>query len=121
MNQQILDALTFYADPKSYCTGHNGPDVMRDLGVKAKEALDAAHETTPVTTGARIKAMREAQRFTLSTFADAIGLSRSYLWEVEKGRAEIGSTKLGRIADVLMTSTDYLLGRSPDSTAKEQP
>ena len=39
MNHQILDALAFYADSKSYSSGHNGPDVMRDLGVKAKEAL----------------------------------------------------------------------------------
>lgn len=44
MNQHILDALAFYADPKSYCTGHNGPDVMRDLGVKAKEALAVAEQ-----------------------------------------------------------------------------
>jgi hypothetical protein len=51
MNQQILDALTFYADERSYSSGHNGPDVMRDLGVKAKEALESAeHGWRPIDT-----------------------------------------------------------------------
>jgi hypothetical protein len=44
MDQKVIDALKFYADPKSYCSGHNGPDVMRDLGVKAKDALAAEHD-----------------------------------------------------------------------------
>lgn len=44
MNQQILNALAFYADPKSYVSGHNGPDVLRDGGVKAKEALELAKQ-----------------------------------------------------------------------------
>jgi hypothetical protein len=42
MDQKILDALAFYADERSYCSGHNGPDVLyRDGGRRAREALQA--------------------------------------------------------------------------------
>ncbi len=45
--ENAIEALTFYADPRSYCSGHNGPDVMfRDGGRRAKEALAALPRTS---------------------------------------------------------------------------
>ena len=56
MDQKSLDALTFYADPKSYSSGHNGPDVMREGWVRAKEALALAKQGDgPCTGGCLLK------------------------------------------------------------------
>lgn len=45
MNQQQREALAFYADPKSYVSGHNGPDVLREGWTRAQEALKRIDES----------------------------------------------------------------------------
>lgn len=47
MDQQILDAMKFYAASESYASYPHGPDVMKDQGQKAREAV-VVIENAPV-------------------------------------------------------------------------
>ena len=62
--------------------------------------------------GKRIKYLREMKGLTQKELAKIIGISTSELGMIEQGRREPGREKLERLADVLDTTTDYLLGRT---------
>lgn len=60
----------------------------------------------------KIRALREAKKMTQREVAKAAGMSTSAYGMIEQGRREPGREKLERLADVLDTTTDYLLGRT---------
>lgn len=59
--------------------------------------------------GERIKYIRTQKKFTLEQLADKAEISKSFLWDVENNRSDIGGEKLLRVANVLGASLDYLL------------
>jgi len=62
--------------------------------------------------GARIKALRKSKWWSLEKLADKAGTSKSYLWEIEKGRINDGIRVglLRRLSNALGTSTEHLIG-----------
>lgn len=60
--------------------------------------------------GEKIRELRKKQNLTLDKLAEAAGLSKSYLWELENRESQSPSAeKLLAIADQLGVSTDYFL------------
>ncbi len=62
-----------------------------------------------ITLGCKIKAMREAQGISQRRFALMTGTSRSYLWKIETGAADVGIDVLIRIAHALGTTVNDLV------------
>lgn len=67
------------------------------------------------TVGERIREIRDKRGMTQDKLAEAAGLSKSFLSEVENDKSNISSRILLRIANELGASMDYLL----DGTVKE--
>src|SRR4051794_2786525 len=61
--------------------------------------------------GARITAARKALGLSLDKVADATGLSKAGLWQIEKGKSEPRARTLVALAGVLNVTTDHLLLR----------
>lgn len=59
--------------------------------------------------GARIKYLRETNRYTREAFADKIGISSKFLYEIETGRKGFSANTLLRISQTLSVSCDYIL------------
>lgn len=57
----------------------------------------------------RIKVLREHRQMTQQALADAVGMNRLYLSQIETGRATGGLKTLTRIAKVLRTRLDMLV------------
>lgn len=62
--------------------------------------------------GMRIKERREAKGWTQEQLASAIKVGRSAVGDYETGRKSPRYDRLDQIANLLNTSTDYLLGRT---------
>ena len=62
--------------------------------------------------GRRISDLRKEKRLTQQQIADKLNMGRSNFGHIEHGRVSPTSEDLQKIADILETSTDYLLGRS---------
>ena len=78
----------------------------------------------PTPLGERIRERRLKTGLTLEQLADAIGSSKSYMWELEnKDVARPSAEKLQAIAQALDTTMDYLLAADDvteaDATDKE--
>lgn len=61
--------------------------------------------------GHRIRAARCAKGWSLDDLAGKIGMSKSGLWAVEKGKSEPMARTLVALANALCVTTDYLLLR----------
>jgi transcriptional regulator with XRE-family HTH domain len=72
------------------------------------------------TLGMRIKERREAKGWTQEQFAKEIKASRSTVGDYETGRKSPRYDRLDLIANVLGTSTDYLLGRTDNPAPTEK-
>ncbi|MCF8011171.1 MAG: helix-turn-helix transcriptional regulator [Clostridiales bacterium] len=59
-----------------------------------------------------LRKLREDNKITLEELALDLGISKSLLWDIEKGRRRVHSELLKTIADYFNITTDYLLGRS---------
>ena len=70
----------------------------------------------PHTVGERLRYVREQRGMSLEALAELAGLSKSFLWEVERDRSGISGERLLSVANVLGASLDYLLRgqRSPE-------
>lgn len=62
--------------------------------------------------GEKIKRLREEQELTQKELAEKVGLSYSVMNRIELGTRPIRDEELKKIAEVLGTTTDYLLGTS---------
>lgn len=74
----------------------------------------------PLKLGTRLRAIRQEKRFTLQQVGDAVGLSRSFLSQVERDEAALSLGSLKRIADALGIPMIALLERNsqrPDQKA----
>ncbi len=60
--------------------------------------------------GQKVKNLRREKGLTLDQLAHATGSSKSYMWEIEnKPVARPSAEKLGRIAEVLGVTAEYLM------------
>jgi transcriptional regulator with XRE-family HTH domain len=62
----------------------------------------------PTTIGARIRYVRTQRGLTLEQLAERAEISKSFLWDVERG-SDISGERLLRVANVLGASLDYLM------------
>ncbi len=62
--------------------------------------------------GARIRLEREKLDLTREKFAEFIGLSSFYIGQIERGDRKMSVDTLGKVADTLHVSVDYLLNGS---------
>jgi transcriptional regulator with XRE-family HTH domain len=66
--------------------------------------------------GARITELRIKRNESLQDVADAVGVSKAHIWELEKGRAQNPSMGLvTRLADHFGISVAMLVGEDPDA------
>ena len=64
--------------------------------------------------GARLTRLRLAKGESLQEVADAVGVSKAHIWELEKGRADNPSMALvTRLADHFGTALATLVGENP--------
>ena len=61
--------------------------------------------------GSRIKGLRTSKGLTQQDIATQIGMGRSNFGHIENDRVIPSSEDLQKIADILQTTTDFLLGR----------
>jgi transcriptional regulator with XRE-family HTH domain len=79
--------------------------------IKRTEAVE-----TQVGLGAKISELRLKSRQSLQDVADAIGVSKAHIWELEKGRTDNPSMALvTRLADHFDVSIRYLVGEDVDA------
>ncbi len=67
--------------------------------------------------GSRIKKLRIEKGFTQDLLGSKLGMGRSNVGHIENGRTIPTADTLDKIADILGTSSDYLLGRTDDESA----
>ncbi|TCZ70975.1 XRE family transcriptional regulator [Paenibacillus albiflavus] len=67
-----------------------------------------------MTLGERIKVLRTKAKFTQLDIAKKLDMGSSNFGHIENDRVTPSSTVLQKIADLLNTTTDYLLGRTDD-------
>ena len=70
-------------------------------------------------TGDRIREIREKKKQTQDQLAEAAGISKGFLSDVENNKRDIGSQALLRIANSLGASVDYLLKGETKELAQE--
>ena len=71
--------------------------------------------------GMRIRTLREQNNYTRETFAESIGISSKFLYEIEMGKKGFSADTLLRISRVLSVSCDYLLtGSNNDNRSAEK-
>jgi XRE family transcriptional regulator of biofilm formation len=77
-----------------------------------------ADEITEDSVGGRIRLVRTKRGWSLEQLAEKAGISKSFLWEVERGSG-IGGERLLRVANALDASLDYLMrGQVSDDESK---
>lgn len=64
----------------------------------------------------RIKELRNKKNISGPKLGEMLNVSTTYIYDIEKGRRRVHGEMLSDIADILDTSTDYLLGRTDDPT-----
>jgi len=62
----------------------------------------------------RIKEMRNKRKMSGPQLAAMLNITPTHLYDIEKERRRIHAEMLSKIADILGTSTDYLVGRTND-------
>lgn len=67
-----------------------------------------ADEIAEDSVGGRIRLVRTKRGWSLEQLAEKAGISKSFLWEVERG-SDIGGERLLRVANALDASLDYLM------------
>jgi len=73
------------------------------------------------TTGDRIRQIREAKGMTQDQLADAGGISKGFLSDVENNNKNISSQSLLKIANALGASVDYLLRGEVKESVENEP
>ena len=59
--------------------------------------------------GRRIRSLREAQKLSQEGLADRCGMSKTGIWQIEKGQSEPGAMTVALLAEALKTTADHLL------------
>jgi transcriptional regulator with XRE-family HTH domain len=83
----------------------------------ADQANEAgANGSEPMNLGLRLATLRRKKGDSLQQVADAVGVSKAHIWELEKERTDNPSMALvTRLADHFGVSIDYLVGEAIES------
>jgi transcriptional regulator with XRE-family HTH domain len=80
-------------------------------------ANEPEREDNTMSLGARLTELRLKQNVSLQTVADAVGVSKAHIWELEKGRTDNPTlTLLTRLADYFAVTVSFLVGEDPAAT-----
>lgn len=71
--------------------------------------------------GQRIKALRQQHNMTLRELSQKVGISISFLSDIENGRSNPSLERLKEIAEALDTTVSYLLGENDTTDNPTQP
>ena len=82
-------------------------------GTEEPTTAEPAGSTDLIGLGRRIRSLRKDRGMTLAELADRAGTATSQLSVIENGRREPRLSLLRRLAEVLGTSVDALLGAEP--------
>ena len=70
--------------------------------------------------GERIKCLRENSNYTRDAFAEKVGISAKFLYEIEMGRKGFSAETLVKIAQAVSVSSDYvMLGHEAENKATD--
>jgi transcriptional regulator with XRE-family HTH domain len=70
-----------------------------------------------VSLGAKLTELRLRRNVSLQTVADAVGVSKAHIWELEKGRTGNPTLSLiSSLADYFAVTVSYLVGEDPAAT-----
>ncbi len=64
--------------------------------------------------GERLRVTRCSKGLSQDQLAEAAGMSKTGLWQIEKGHSEPGAKTIVALAKALDVTTDYLLLQSPE-------
>lgn len=71
--------------------------------------------------GERIRYLREVNNYTREAFAEKVGISSKFLYEIEMGKKGFSADTLLKISQALAVSCDYLMiGYNAESRTAEQ-
>ena len=73
------------------------------------------------TVGQRLQYIRTNKGLTLDQLAERVGISKSFLWEVEHDNSGISGEKLLRVANALSASLDFILRGEPSPENYQGP
>lgn len=68
----------------------------------------------------RLRLLREKNNLTLEDLADELGISKSFLWDLEQGRRRVHGKLLCDIALYFQVSSDFLLGLADETKIGEK-
>lgn len=69
-----------------------------------------------MTLGERIAELRLQKRLSLQDVADAVGVSKAHIWQLERGKADNPAMALvTRLADLFGVSVSYFVGEQVDA------
>ncbi len=68
--------------------------------------------------GERLRLLRKERRMRQVDMAELLGITQAHYQRIEKGKINIPTLTLCILADYFEVSTDYLLGRSEERSAK---
>lgn len=60
--------------------------------------------------GERVRQLRKMKNYSREAFAEKLGLSSKFVYEIESGKKGFSADTLLRMSDVLSVSCDYILG-----------
>lgn len=66
--------------------------------------------------GDRLRQLRLREGYSQEALADMLNIGNKQIWRYEKGETKPDGETVARIAQILKTSTDYLLGLTEDPT-----
>lgn len=67
--------------------------------------------------GARLTQLRLKRNVSLQAVADAVGVSKAHIWDLEKGHADNPTlTLIAGLADYFAVTVSYLVGEDPAAT-----
>ena len=70
--------------------------------------------------GSRIAELRMSKRKSLQEVADAVGVSKAHIWQMEKGKAENPAMGLvTKLADYFGVTVSYLVGEQVDAAGAD--
>lgn len=69
----------------------------------------------------RINELIKSKGFKKSYVCEKLGLSKVYLNNVERGKCGISDARLEKVAEMLDTSVDYLMGKTEDPARYKKP
>ena len=70
--------------------------------------------------GQRIKEIRELNKYTREELAEAAEISAKYLYQIEAGMKNFSSDVLGRLAQSLSVSCDYIMFGEAEGEHREE-